>query len=895
MGKEDDSRGRLIKRLFDILLLWVNSIGIAGALTQVLEIPRGGFGDRFLFWGGVFLFCVLSVLVWQGTDRVRLFKCVCLCALPYVCLAVLYRKILAGGLFLALQDAVATLEERYQFRIVWPDGLSILREAGWEGGAGIWIITVSVLFCLFPLELLAGFFLTRGGAFWLLPGNVLWFAAACACDSFPGDAYLVCCVTGVVALLAYRGFGDNFGAGAWAAVLMAALGGLGMGVIYRFVMPVADERYEAEYEDRMRFYALVNQEWLPELDRLFSGQGLGAGPDVSGAFNRQSLLAYTEDEKYRVTVDALPSDALYLKGYVGVTYGRKEWLPQSDQEMEGYYVEHGLKLPEDYGQLANLSYISMGGVQDDAPAGSIRIEELGGRGSYSVYPYGAYVTEDYEVHGDGSVERKGGQYGFPYRPLSADILNAGVLPQPWRRAEERYRQYVYDSFLEYPVALEQLWERLDGENIRRDDVSLCVSDITGFLERQAVYNLDAGENPRGKDFVEYFLFESHEGYCVHFASAAVLALRYCGIPARFVTGYVLVPSDFSGNGDGAYTAVATGRQAHAWAEIYLDGKGWLPVEATPGAAAFYGGNDTGLMADWEGRRLAAGDSPSSPGIRESGEADGGMEAGDFPSVSEPDQEEKGESPEDSEEESPESVSGESGKEGNTVPEEAETEGSFAEKDFEAEKDSKEESGTQEGSGAQEDSKEESGTEEGSKAVEDFGSAGYSPSGEGSAAEGESIPQDDGGELTKGRIAAKLALAVLAAVVPAALAVIVAGSLYNGRKRRWHELVQGAEAGRRVLLLYRNMGKALRVIGCPRRLGAEDGAFRQALGNVLPQMKGEDYDSFYTILEKASFGNEEPSQEELCEVRGLHDSLVKEVYERAPFYRKLLFGMIGCYR
>lgn len=33
-------------------------------------------------------------------------------------------------------------------------------------------------------------------------------------------------------------------------------------------------------------------------------------------------------------------------------------------------------------------------------------------------------------------------------------------------------------------------------------------------------------------------------------------------------------------------AVVRDRQAHAWAEVYLDGVGWIPVEVTPGAEAF---------------------------------------------------------------------------------------------------------------------------------------------------------------------------------------------------------------------------------------------------------------------------------------------------------------------
>jgi hypothetical protein len=76
--------------------------------------------------------------------------------------------------------------------------------------------------------------------------------------------------------------------------------------------------------------------------------------------------------------------------------------------------------------------------------------------------------------------------------------------------------------------------------------------------------------------VTYFLTESHRGYCVHYASAAVLLLRMDGIPARYVSGYTAQLS----HGE----AVVPDSAAHAWVEVYVDGYGWYPVEVTPDAA-----------------------------------------------------------------------------------------------------------------------------------------------------------------------------------------------------------------------------------------------------------------------------------------------------------------------
>ena len=60
-------------------------------------------------------------------------------------------------------------------------------------------------------------------------------------------------------------------------------------------------------------------------------------------------------------------------------------------------------------------------------------------------------------------------------------------------------------------------------------------------------------------------------------------LRMAGIPARYVTGYVIWPDDFKADSasDG-YMADVTGYRGHAWVEVYFDGVGWKAVDVTPG-------------------------------------------------------------------------------------------------------------------------------------------------------------------------------------------------------------------------------------------------------------------------------------------------------------------------
>jgi len=88
------------------------------------------------------------------------------------------------------------------------------------------------------------------------------------------------------------------------------------------------------------------------------------------------------------------------------------------------------------------------------------------------------------------------------------------------------------------------------------------------------------------DPVMYFLNESKEGYCAHFASAGVMMLRSLGVPARYASGYVVRDSRFKRNASGKYAAPVLDSYAHSWVEIYVENYGWIPFDMTPGEGGF---------------------------------------------------------------------------------------------------------------------------------------------------------------------------------------------------------------------------------------------------------------------------------------------------------------------
>ncbi|MDZ7685119.1 MAG: transglutaminase-like domain-containing protein [Gammaproteobacteria bacterium] len=81
--------------------------------------------------------------------------------------------------------------------------------------------------------------------------------------------------------------------------------------------------------------------------------------------------------------------------------------------------------------------------------------------------------------------------------------------------------------------------------------------------------------PRHRDPLVHFLTEGRAGHCEYFASAAVLALRQLGVPARYAVGYSVQEYDQTID-----MYVVRKRHAHAWAIAWIDDR-WQVVDTTP--------------------------------------------------------------------------------------------------------------------------------------------------------------------------------------------------------------------------------------------------------------------------------------------------------------------------
>jgi transglutaminase-like putative cysteine protease len=98
-----------------------------------------------------------------------------------------------------------------------------------------------------------------------------------------------------------------------------------------------------------------------------------------------------------------------------------------------------------------------------------------------------------------------------------------------------------------------------------------------WIRRDFSYTISAP--PVGINATDDFLFETHLGFCQHFSSAYAVFMRAAGFPARVVTGY----AGGHYNRIGGYWLVYR-KDAHAWAEIWIDGRGWVRVDPTAAVA-----------------------------------------------------------------------------------------------------------------------------------------------------------------------------------------------------------------------------------------------------------------------------------------------------------------------
>lgn len=367
-----------------------------------------------------------------------------------------------------------------------------------------------------------------------------------------------------------------------AALCLAAV--ISFLAIFPFVTSLSSSLFDSVYAVEGFIYR--------SLDNLTGrSEQLVAGGQINNGNNYPTGTPHLE-----VTVDSLPTESIYLRGFSGGEYKNGNWTNASDFiPMSVYYNSDYLDLiPSDL----DLMMYELNRSEDKEH--TVNIRHLSGDYSITYRPYFSsdllpYDEEDYYCNDTVAV---GDNIGYSYNYTEQkDLLTYNdynrvddtELPLLLDR-RRTYMEYAENRFIAYPKEDLPRLSALVAENPLTE-----LDDITAFilytLNSNAEYSLTPGWTPWGKEIAEYFLFERKAGYCQHFALVATLMYRMYGVPARYVTGYRVDPDDFYSASDSEFKAIVTDASAHAWVEIYMMQYGWVPVEVTPAANAstFYPG------------------------------------------------------------------------------------------------------------------------------------------------------------------------------------------------------------------------------------------------------------------------------------------------------------------
>ena len=276
--------------------------------------------------------------------------------------------------------------------------------------------------------------------------------------------------------------------------------------------------------------------------------------DLTANFDASAL----DDEAFRVTADT--DGSLYFRGRSYGEYNGSSWSAAVENS-------HGKALSFVAQGIASMPETTVGEFQLKSPT------------AYDVLylPYYSISATESDVRVPAeNYSSYGGVYYLS--SIGADALAPSVAFPSEQQAEElRYRDYAHSYYTRLPdstrSALQQICSSMDWSAGQ----SGILWRVAEYVRSQGIYDVNVAPYP-SDDYAVYFLTQSHTGYCIHFATAAVALYRTLGIPARVCEGY-LVNNTTPGS-----SVKVTGADAHAWAEVYIDGLGWVPVEVTASAA-----------------------------------------------------------------------------------------------------------------------------------------------------------------------------------------------------------------------------------------------------------------------------------------------------------------------
>jgi len=290
--------------------------------------------------------------------------------------------------------------------------------------------------------------------------------------------------------------------------------------------------------------------------------------EVANSGNIRDKFVFEGIELFKVKTN----ETKYLKSIVYDTYSKNRWLqneslPKTENgiftafntlgETENIVVNYtGIQTPV----LFTGPYIDNFSIQN--PYIAVAYDEH--RGTYHIENYSPSIKDDITFSFD-----------------SLNITDKAAFKEALRKVKLQNTLPQYEGFTNerlYELAL-KITEGIDNDYDK-------IEAVINYLKNNYNYNPVPKVPEDNSDKIEYFLFESKEGFCQHYSSAAALLLRSLNIPARYVTGFKIDTSSSFSSVPAYYKYLSTGYKpvfdsdAHAWIEVHFKGYGWVMFEST---------------------------------------------------------------------------------------------------------------------------------------------------------------------------------------------------------------------------------------------------------------------------------------------------------------------------
>lgn len=281
-------------------------------------------------------------------------------------------------------------------------------------------------------------------------------------------------------------------------------------------------------------------------------------------------------------------EALYLRGFTGATLEGDTWstvesavLAQNQALL--YWLNENAFHPA--AQYASASAGTDGGT------GSVSIRNIGACSAYQYVPFSLRDTGNLQAENlkedslpsDGERTYRysvvtGGKSGIEQTLSRLQTTDDAQVLQ-YRRAESAYRSFVYRNYLQVPESMTRLlgkyWDEIAAGYGSRENLTLPQAQACTLTFLSRCFPEEG--TPEDMELP----LTAAEGTSFQYATVAVMTLRHFGIPARYAEGYV-ISEEMAAAAQADEPLAVDSRCARAWAEVYQDGIGWIPMELTPG-------------------------------------------------------------------------------------------------------------------------------------------------------------------------------------------------------------------------------------------------------------------------------------------------------------------------